>query len=347
LQPLIFAQPGDINAKEPLILLNTNTWMPNFHTIQGGYSTFWARVKNEGFRVNQKFMTEITEDQLAGADIFVLAVPNFSLLTEHKAILDRFIQNGGGILLLVYPYSTDLSNIGSFSRDYGITFGSKHLAAWTADVLQDSPFNEPHNCSTIGLLKILNYLKLKVDVSKAEIAARMKNGSIIGSFSRASKLGKGRLVLLGTDVLFHSSSVHKYDNMEFGLNIMHYLAGGGFDLQLKKAKIKKKYHQASEEITCIAKIKNIGNGDSTETTVVFYLTDNGSLSTSSIVKNLGEANVPVIKGGKKTKIKYSAVLPTWLGDGDYYTFAVIDPEDTSGDSNIDNNSKAGNKITVE
>jgi hypothetical protein len=128
---------------------------------------------------------------------------------------------------------------------------------------------------------------------------------------------------------------------------MHYLAGGGFDLQLKKSKIKSRYHQAGEKVTCIAKIKNIGENTSAETVIVFYLTDDGKLSTASTVVKLGNKKVPAIKASKKIKIKYKVMLPLSLKDGDYFAHAIVDPENTSGDDNISNNSKSGNKIKIE
>jgi hypothetical protein len=373
---------------KPYVLINTNVTDPGYHAINEFYRQFWKMVKEEGFEVNQAFLTEITDETLEGVDILFLAIPGFSLSEADKEALNRFLQGGGGIVLMGYPNRpipfdslistskyfmyTDFTNLNSFIRKYGITFGNAAQAT-LGMVYQMSPLVDPYPCEKIllgpggivasvtsafnanGLLFVLNNFEiLKVDEEHAEAFLHAINSDVVaGARSFSEKLGKGRLVVFGTDVLFSNFAYNfikqkrragiYWDNFELGLNLMHYLAGHA-DLALDRVKVRKKNHTAGEEITCVFNASNAGIIDVSTAEVVFYLTQDSSTTPIKVLTEIGSVDVgPLAAGMKLNPVKTKLTLPTDLEPGSYYVAGEIV---YGGDGNEDNNMKWSKEFSV-
>jgi hypothetical protein len=199
-----------------------------------------------------------------------------------------------------------------------------------------------------------NFEMLKVDEEHAQSFLNALNSDIVaGAFSFSEKLGKGRLVVIGTDVLFSNAAYSfikqksragiYWDNFELGLNIMHYLAGHA-DLALDRVKVRKKNHTAGEEITCVFDAANVGMIDVSSAKVVFYLTQDSSTTPIKVLTEIGSVYVgPLAAGAKLNPVKTKLTLPTDLEPGTYYVVGEIE---YSSDGNDDNNMKWSKEFSV-
>lgn len=336
--------------KKPHVFITTNSCSSyiNCHATNGGYSKFAKNARESGFTIEHGQIMDITDELLESVDIFILATPPFSLDDEDKKALRRFLRRGGSLLVLTYIHDEwdGFSNLDGFLVDYGITFGKfGGFHSYTANVIPDSPLSGPEPCEIIYNPYTVSFLQL--DKKSAQVVARTDNGEILAAISLHKNLGKGRMVVVGADHMFYDNYIGKYDNEAFKTNILYYLYGG-CDLKMLKTKFRGKNLSPGDDVTLIARVKNIGNLESAETVVEFILSDDGEFTArpAASVATLATVDLPPLAAGKAKKIKTKVAIPDSLEPGEYFLFAIADPEGTGNDSNPDNNIKMGKKKLI-
>lgn len=339
-------------SEKPVIFLNTNSYLGNIG-FTNGQSKLAGYLSNEGYECecgNLNF-DDIDDDFLEDIDVLWLLSPRTKLLDDGKKALRRFIRGGGGLLVNVWGGSAggDKSNLDSFIRDYGITFGPGEMVPTEANVLASSPLSGPNKCSKIGT-KESGRVSLVVDTKHAEAAAKIKNSNkIFVAVSKSKNLGKGSLVVIGYDALWMNHRIGFLDNKEFALNVFAFLTGGAFDLNVIVSKFKGKNPAAGSEIRVIGKVKNIGKSESEATKMRFLLSDSNTypIGPAANTVTLKTFDIPVLQPNKKKKIREMVKIPNWITPGEYYLITVVDPNGTSGDGNESNNYKASkNTMTI-
>lgn len=330
---------------KPFILVNTNTFWPEFHATNQGYGKFAEACRAEGFSIDHRFLVHITDNALEDVDVFILASPAFILDDDDKRALRDFMRRGGGLLVMAYPDDPDEANLNSLLRGYGIWFDRFIIGGrFEADVSATSPLSGPYKCKVItSHFNGDSFYFLGIDPDSAEAVATIDDGSIVAALSHHKFLGKGRLVVAGTDVFPWEQVIDRLDNRAFVLNTMHYLIGS-YDLSVVLSKFKGKSVIAGEKKTVIAKVKNIGTKVSDGTKIRFYLSENGTLTgPTTSVATLKTMKLAAIDPDKSKKIKVKVKIPSNIAVGDYYLIAAVDPEGTSKDSDQSNNTKASKK----
>lgn len=341
---IVIADEKPSKAKKPFILVTNRS---DFTAINGGFADFAKACRKADFGIDHRMLGSIADEDLEGVDIFILAVQPFSLGKDDKAALRRFVRNGGGLLMIAHQNLSDVSNLSSFSQDYGITFkNAPPWHPWKAQILSKSPLRGPKNCSIIGCNSPNGArFNLEVDSKNAEAVARvLEVNEIICAISKHKNLGKGRFAVIGSMMPFYHLFFSLYDNENFCINMMHYLSER-FDLTVVLSKFKGKDFLPGKKITVIGKIKNTGTGASNATKVRFLLSDTDTypVGPPADVITLKTVNLGPIQPNKTKKIKAKAKIPNGIASGEYYLITVVDPEGASGDSNAANNFKASKK----
>ena len=166
----------------------------------------------------------ITEDTLGAMDVFILVYTN-DLVTQEVALLDKFVRNGGSLLVFSNCPPGSLGSVwagGMYSERYG-----KITTQGYASPLISGPFGTVNtlylgaNCSATNVGQ-------GVVISNNTIGPNMLMFRPENGFS-----GLGRAVIIGDDEIFMSGSAYgEYagqmgftDNQTFFLNIMAFLAG--------------------------------------------------------------------------------------------------------------------------
>jgi hypothetical protein len=339
-------KPKQTDSK-PIIFLNTNSIMgPSFTTV---LTKLAADLRAAGYTLQEGSLDydDITDEFLSGIDVLLLIDPRTPLLDDSKAALRRFLRNGGAILIMAYKWAYgDKSNLNSFTMDYGLWYGYDRNYDTYAKVLSTSPLSKPNKCEAIGSTE-LGRVQVVINSKYAQVVAREEKqfNDIFVALSTSKNLGKGRLVIIGYDILFFDTRIDKYDNRAFGKNLFSYLAGGGADLKVMVAKIGGINLTAGSTANLIGKVKNISATTSESTKLSFILSDSTTypVRPSANTAELKTVTIGALNPNKKIKVKTTAKIPSWILPGDYYLIVVVDPEEETGDIDTSNNYKASKK----
>jgi hypothetical protein len=336
---------------KPIIFLNTNATVISSFTTS--LTKLAADLSAEGYALQEGPLhyDDITDEFLSGIDVLLLIDARTPLLDDSKAALRRFLRNGGALLIMVYKWSLgDKSNLNSFTMDYGLWYGYDRDYDTYAKVLATSPLSKPNECEAIGS-KSWGKVQVVIDSKNAETVAREEKqfNDIFVALSTSKNLGRGRLVLIGYDLLFFNTEINTYDNQAFAKNLFSYLAGGGADLKVMLSKITGKNLTAGGTAKLIGKVKNISATASESTKLSFILSDSATypISPSANTVVLKTVIIGALNPGKRIKVKTTAKIPLSILPGDYYLIVVVDPEDETGDTDTSNNYKASKKsVTI-
>jgi hypothetical protein len=334
-------------ADKPIIYLNTNAGtLPSF---TGNLSKLAADLRAEGYTLQEGPLDydDITDEFLSGIDVLFLIDPKTPLLEDSKAALRRFLRNGGALLIMVWQFwYGEKSNLNSFTMDFGLWYGYDRSYDTYAKVLPASPLSKPSKCDAIGS-KEIGRVQVVINTKYAQVVAREEKqfNDIFVALSISKNLGKGRLVIIGYDMLFYDTWIETYDNRAFAKNLFRYLAGGGADLKVMLSKITGTNLSAGSAANIIGKVKNISATESESTSLSFILSDSNTypVRPSANTAVLKTVTIGALNPNKKIKVKTTAKIPSWILPDDYYLIVVVDPENETGDTDTSNNYKAGKK----
>jgi hypothetical protein len=209
---------------------------------------------------------------------------------------------------------------------------------------QNSPFAGPQPAKFIESTSSIRFLDI-ADLSKAGVAAQKDSGEIFFAYSKHKNLGQGRLVVGGDDYLWTKRTFVnniRRDNLEFGVNIVHYLAGG-FDLGVVLAKFKGSSVDAGDKLTVITKFKNFGSAASPRTKAEVVLVTANGMAPVVDVKVLKTLRLSPLAPNKRKRIKTKVNIPGDVDPGEYLILVRV----PDSDANANNNSKTSKKsLTV-
>src|SRR5688500_9687268 len=102
----------------------------NFHTAGGRYRPFADLLRNDGYLVKPG-IAPLTEKVLAGHDVYIIANARASLTEDECAVLRKWIENGGALLLIAdhAPFGTHAKNLAQalgVDMSCGFTGDEKH-----------------------------------------------------------------------------------------------------------------------------------------------------------------------------------------------------------------------------
>lgn len=344
-------------AAKPMIFINTNLGSGSSYWVEinGTYNAFAELAKESGYNIDQGYLTTIKDPRLANVDVLVLSMPGLKLLDDDKTTLRKFISDGGSLFLLVdlpsyYPW-VDLTNLESFTKDYGISFGDSSEFEDIADVVKGTALSKPEKAEKLS--SPYGRVHLLIDSARAEAAAKFDNGKILVAYSTYTKLlGKGKLVVIGDSRMLANEpfvrELNRQDNKAFVKNILLYFAAG-YDLSVAKVKVKPGNVAAGEKVKVQAVIRNVGDSESEATKLSFLLSSasDSDLSPPADPIVLKTVSIKPLASGKKIKVKMKLLIPDSVEPSEYYLIALVDPDGTSSDSNTNNNKKASKKIIVQ
>ena len=93
-------------------------------TVSTGYSDFADLVRRDGFRVVTHIFGEINDRVLAGVSVLVLPEPNKPFTDNERAAIQKFVKNGGGLLMIADHTGSDRDHDGWDSVDILNRLGS-------------------------------------------------------------------------------------------------------------------------------------------------------------------------------------------------------------------------------
>jgi hypothetical protein len=335
--------------KKPVILLNTLSESAEEGTLwDDGSELFAAALKADGFDLRQQAITSYTDEILADVDVLALFGP-MPLLDADKEVLNRFIQRGGGIVFGLYPGYGDATNINSLTSNYGITITGLRNRQTTATVVSGSTLSKPYPSAVIGSDEGRHFT-LTIGAGTAAADALDQDGLIFVAHSTHANLKSGRLVVICYDIMFTDNRLgDREGNLNFGRNLMKYLAGTGVDLAATGVKAKGKSIFAGDAVTVIIKGRNLSGSASSATDINIILAEVDPMSggPGKAVKVLGKSALAPVNANAKFKINKAVKIPGTLNPGEYFLIVTIDPNEKTNDPQRSNNSKTSKRIVIQ
>ena len=331
--------------KCPRIAILSNTLYSENHSVDGQLGSLAASLRAEGYDVANCWLDSFNDRALEGIDVFVIALPAFPLDQDDREALGRYLEAGGGLLIVVYPNEIYLDPIEVFLKTYGISYAEHARDGLDAKVNQKSVLASPRECELIGGSEGRVYFSLEPDISAAVASSA---AGAISAIATGENIGDGRMVTLGSDLLLIDSNIAKLDNLPFILNAVDYLCGAGAcDLAVLNVAFRGKSAAPGDELKVVARLKNLGPVASAETKIRFMLCEEmPEGSPPKAVKKYKPTALERIEPGKKWKVKAELTIPASIEPGEYYIVAVADPKAKSDDPFRSNNTGASKKKLV-
>ena len=332
-------------GKGPRIAVLSNTLDPENHILKGSLSSLASSLSSEGYSVYNLWLDGLSDEALEGVDVFVLALPAFPLDQNDREILGRYLDAGGGLLIIVYPYALYLDSIEEFLKPYGISFGEWACDGLDAKVNQKSALASPRKCDLIGGAAVKVYCLTEPGLATAVASSQ---AGVLAAIAMGGNIGNGRLMFLGSDMPLTDQRIGEHDNLPFLLNSFDYLCGAGAcDLAVLSVTFRGNNISPGDELKVIARLKNLGPLASSETKISFMLCKELQVgSPPKAVTKFKPAALEEIESGKKWKFKGNLRIPASVEPGEYYVVAVADPKGKTNDPFRANNTKASKKKLV-
>lgn len=115
-----FTSPSGVQLRDGLLLVD-EAHSNSFR--KGEIVTLLSRVTDLGYEI--EFVTSSLEEKLRGADSLAVILPRDSYTPEEAALVQRFVQKGGKLLLIADP--TRRHDINSLARRFGLDFQPDYL----------------------------------------------------------------------------------------------------------------------------------------------------------------------------------------------------------------------------
>lgn len=338
-----------LNAQDkPVILLDTSGNGGGTYAWNGSTTEMAEILKADGFELRQANLVSLKDEDLAGVDILLLLGPRV-MSVEKKEVIIRFIQNGGGVFVAVYPGYGDATNINSLIANFGLTFDEFWSSATIANLVAGTILAQPFPVGQIGTDESFHFT-IAVTPGQGEAVALEQNGKIWVARSTSPNLKLGRLMAIGYDYLMTDFRYKDQPgNANFARNVMQYLKGSQADLSVSRVKAKGKGFVAGGNVTVIIKGKNLSQAASPATKVTITLVDVDQINggPGDAIKTLGSGDLGSVKPSGKYKISKTVKIPGNLDPGEYYLIVVVDPDEKTGDPNRANNTGASKKIVIQ
>lgn len=163
-------------------------------------------------------------------DVLVINYPEKLFKKEEISLIERFMLNGGKVIVLGYYQNEDnvASAINSLTTKFGLSLNHDAI------IDESNNHGDKYFVITQRILKYNSGTKKVLMPCSASIEPDHKNGYtiVIGEetarttsnnssiMAAETSIGKGKLILLGTCVFWDNFSILKYDNLKFAKNIL-------------------------------------------------------------------------------------------------------------------------------
>lgn len=216
----------------------------NYYTIMlddtYSYSGFTDAAFDAGYDIRISTVGEITAEALAQGDVYVVPLPQQSFTDDEVNVMQRFVINGGAMLLIA-DYSGDYSDPArSLANSFGAILNGDivtdpdpadhsdnrvHWVKYTDKNFAEHPiFDNVNELQSFTSSSILPYSSLSL--VKADANA-VPTESVVAV---ATEYGLGRVVILGDSNFFDDTyGLNKADNEQFAVNIINWLTGNPTD----------------------------------------------------------------------------------------------------------------------
>lgn len=219
--------------------------------IGTGYSELAQELRSSGYIVDSLATGSITYDKISQYGVFAITAPFTppkSLTGDEVQAIKRFVNEGGGLFLVALGWSwvsyakvsLALNPANQIGNEFGITVND--------DIIYDPTSNDGDPARPIfhefadhpvtdGLNKVWIEVPSSLSVrgnARAVIwgsnASYAQSGSTF-TYPRGSRplcvatseSGKGRVVYVAHDGIFHNQNLRRYDNLSLALNIFNWL----------------------------------------------------------------------------------------------------------------------------
>lgn len=345
---ILFA--GQITAQDkPLIFINTNSFAAGVITENTGASKFFSLARAAGFRINHGYHPTIDDETLENIDVYIWPVPMSFILDEEKAALRRCVRSGKVLIIMGWAIG---GNEDSFIQEFGMQLMEFKTYNNYGYVPEESPLAGPNE---IEKTFHVGYKRIQItNKTKARALGYTDSGVIHTAEAIGNTIGKGKILVCNSLGMFideypWGGAITKADNINFIKNLLEYCKGS-FDLAVTFARPKGKNLFPGDELTLIAKVKNLGDVNSTPTKLTFYLTDDGELeedaAPAAVIKKMITIDVGTVLPKKQVKLSVKGKIPSWVAPGTYYLVAQVDPAESSNDTDKSNNIKVAKKKIV-
>ena len=228
-----------IQEEKPLLLVDYahDEIFPPLDPRELGYAKLDAVFKEAGYEV--KVASEhVTEKELRGARVYMLAGPMSGLSEEERAAVRGFVERGGRVIVLVHIASP----LREFLEEYNITLG------WVL-AEEENTLEKPHNFAVrsvgddelfqgVDSLSFYGAFSVRAPESYAFTSARAwedlnlngewEEGEPRGRFALIgiARYGKGYVLVIGDDATLANRFIGEEDNFKFARNLAEWGSGG-------------------------------------------------------------------------------------------------------------------------
>lgn len=327
-------------------------------------------ARQAGHMVDVASIHHLSEQLLASYDVVLMPMPAIMLTSEDIAILRAFIARGGGVgitvasgqVLFAAPMNMTprenisldmyprLSNMALFTGPYGITFGNNTRDSVLVSIDQQSPLAGPLMAKNV--LMPYGYATLVIDPSKAAAAATLPglNRVLVAYATDKALLGKGRLVVCGNSFGFFDNFARKNDNLAFMRNMLEYLLSEDAtpDYAIISHGITAKKTLPGDTIGVSATVKNVSAtaAPATNLSISLYTYNDKTKTAGTLVKKLKSVSVSALAAGAQNVHSSEVRIPGTVQPGAYVIVFAVDPQQTTADTNIANNTRISRKFSI-
>jgi len=268
----------DVQETRGLILFDQTHWTDYWMS----YSIWITFLTSRGYIVDTLVSGPITPAALEGYDVFVIPQAHASYTLEELTVVQSFVGNGKGLLVIGDDYPWAYTELTGFA---GIAWAPGGTGGITTDI---TPHAVTQGVSTVYLAG--PYAQINVS-SPALDLIRDQNGSVMLA---VSEVGSGRVAGFVDADSIMDWSVNSADNLQLALNMVEWLAaqaGGIGDVAIIDLAVWPNEVYQGHNIYANVTAANVGNVSETFTVSLYY--DNNLIAMQPVSNLQPNATVDV------------------------------------------------------
>ncbi|MEM2440093.1 MAG: S8 family serine peptidase [Candidatus Bathyarchaeia archaeon] len=176
------------------------------------YSTWIETLEGEGYVIEVLTTTPINETMLEGYDIFVIPQAQSYYTTYETSIIENFVRNGGGLLVIGDDYPEIYTQLTSFA---GISWDWDGYYGYTTDITAH-PVTDG-----VGSVYFASPVSRLLVSFPAQGLIRDRGGNIMLA---AAEVGLGAVVCIADEDSINDYNIDYADNLRLALNMISWLA---------------------------------------------------------------------------------------------------------------------------
>ncbi|MFX0133556.1 MAG: DUF4350 domain-containing protein, partial [Candidatus Hodarchaeota archaeon] len=192
-------------------------WPERMDSIHSSYFNFYRNVTNEGYKIDELPISELTYEILEYYDCLIICDPEKNFSDAEIIDIQNYVNNGGSLFLWVEPpdecanSSINLLLNGTFDIEMRATIYQNNSVIYNHSVPNYS-FTE--NISSIEMVSPVN-----LSISTLSTYAQNLTDYIV--YWRANNSGK--IIVVGDSQIFNNDHLYKQNNSQFAINCLNWL----------------------------------------------------------------------------------------------------------------------------